>query len=297
MPVQVSDAPGEMERVLRTRPAASSSERGWTALHAFRWEHAALHAETAPMLEHTVMAYFDTPRRIERATGGKRVRSLTANGSVTIIPAGQTARWDVYGSLRVVHLYIPPGRLLRSAEGGGRPNAVELVDRVAEPDTTLCRLIGLLAEALDDEDQDTALFADSLGEAVCSHLLRKHVATATGLGEPPQNGGYGLASWQLNKICDFLTANLDRVLSLSELADLVDLTPKYLCTAFRLSTGLPPHAWARRLRVERAKSLLAKPHVSLSEIAFTLGYGSQAAFATAFRRETGWTPSQWRRSL
>jgi AraC-like DNA-binding protein len=84
-------------------------------------------------------------------------------------------------------------------------------------------------------------------------------------------------------------------LSLETLARMVGLGPAHFCTAFRQSTGLPPRRWQLRLRTERAKTLLADPWLSLTEIALACGYASSSHFATSFRRATGVSPSMYRR--
>jgi AraC family transcriptional regulator len=58
--------------------------------------------------------------------------------------------------------------------------------------------------------------------------------------------------------------------------------------------GLAPHAWLRRQRIERAKTLLHDPNLDLTQIAMILGYANQSSFGVAFRRETGLAPMQWR---
>ena len=50
-------------------------------------------------------------------------------------------------------------------------------------------------------------------------------------------------------------------------------------------------------RIERAKVLLAKPALSITQIAFDLGFGETSSFTAAFRRLVGRTPSSYRRSF
>jgi AraC-like DNA-binding protein len=105
----------------------------------------------------------------------------------------------------------------------------------------------------------------------------------------------GLAPWQLRRAQAYMMDNLEGEVGLAELGALVGLSPGHFCTAFRESTGLPPHAWLTEARMARAKALLADPRLSLTEVAQTVGYGGQSAFGAAFRRATGTTPSAWRR--
>jgi AraC-like DNA-binding protein len=93
------------------------------------------------------------------------------------------------------------------------------------------------------------------------------------------------------RIEEFVRANLDRQMSLRELAGLVGLSAKYFCSAFHRATGQAPHAFAQQLRIERAKALLADKSRRIVEVALDSGYASQSAFTTAFRRATGHTPA------
>jgi AraC family transcriptional regulator len=68
-------------------------------------------------------------------------------------------------------------------------------------------------------------------------------------------------------------------------------------SAFKESTGLSPHAWLRQHRLEQAMNMLRDTDVSVVSVAAALGYSSQTAFAAAFRKLTGETPSDWRKRM
>ena len=57
------------------------------------------------------------------------------------------------------------------------------------------------------------------------------------------------------------------------------------------------HAWLRQYRSEQAMKMLRDTDASIVSVAAELGYASQTAFAAAFRRTTGETPSDWRRRV
>jgi AraC family transcriptional regulator len=50
-------------------------------------------------------------------------------------------------------------------------------------------------------------------------------------------------------------------------------------------------------RIEHAKTLLANPSQSVTEVAFELGFSEMSSFSAAFRKATGTTPSKYRRTL
>jgi len=61
------------------------------------------------------------------------------------------------------------------------------------------------------------------------------------------------------------------------------------------ATGRTPHEWLTKLRLERAQELMRNPKMPLTEIALAVGYQTPSAFSAAFRRDTGMTPSSFRR--
>jgi len=79
------------------------------------------------------------------------------------------------------------------------------------------------------------------------------------------------------------------------LADVARLSPYHFVRAFKQSFGLPPHRYLRRLRIERAKALLADPAMSVTQIGVDLGFSETSSFSTTFRKHTGLTPTAYRR--
>lgn len=88
---------------------------------------------------------------------------------------------------------------------------------------------------------------------------------------------------------DYLNAYLDRNVSLTELAELTQLSPYHLVRVFKKTVGLPPHAYQNSMRVVRSGRLLRqgwKP----AAVAATLGFADQAHFTRHFKRVVGLPP-------
>jgi AraC family transcriptional regulator len=133
------------------------------------------------------------------------------------------------------------------------------------------------------------LFADAAIAMIVGRLLTVNEA------RPLARKG-GLAQWQVRRVTDYLKEHLEEDVTLEHLAGLVGLSPHHFCRAFKQSTGESPHAWFARRRVERAQEIIEQDlTIGLTEVALSVGYASQSAFGTAFRRVTGTTPSAWRR--
>ncbi len=72
---------------------------------------------------------------------------------------------------------------------------------------------------------------------------------------------------------------------------------RVLAYAFAATMGVPPHRYVSRRRLESAKAMIATERASLCEIAFDCRFSSQSSFTRAFRRATGMTPAEYRRTL
>ena len=281
----------EMARVLETRPVRTSLDRGWDGVVAQRWRHGALHDVTAPMAEHVFMTYFGTARRIERWSDGRRVLSSTRPGSVTLIPAGQEASWDINGSLDALHLYVSPSRLVTLAEESDLPVPHDLLDRTGFADPVGGHLLSFIAEELEAPGVLDALYGEQLSALVCTHLLRTH-AGSTGRAEPACRGG--LAPGRLRRVLATMTERLGEDLPLGLLAEVAGLSPFHFIRAFQQATGTTPHRRLIEMRVDRAAALLLDSNIPLGEVALACGFASQSHMTTWVRRLTDSTPARIR---
>lgn len=112
---------------------------------------------------------------------------------------------------------------------------------------------------------------------------------------PPAWTGRGLAGWQLKRIAEHVRANLDRAITLSELAEIARLSRFHFCSAFRRATGSTPRDWITDERIRRAAELLDGHEMTITEIALEVGYETPSAFTARFREKMGVTPSEYRR--
>ena len=284
----------EMHRILDRGPAVSKEALKDGVRLTGRWLHGAIHDRTAAMADHVVMTYYGAPQTIEWREGGKRLQSLTRPGSVTIIPKGHEARWDVGGAIEVSHVYLPDARLRACADALGLPHGVVLKDRVGFEDPVGSRLLEILAWEALGEGEPSRLFTEQAVDLLCQQLVRAHSGASPSRNEAPRGG---LVSWQVRRVVDYMKANLDRDLGLDELAGLTGLSRFHFCSAFRRATGMAPHRCFVGLRMARARDLLLDPCLPISEIAGLVGYQTPSAFAVAFRKLERISPTEFRRRL
>jgi AraC-like DNA-binding protein len=111
----------------------------------------------------------------------------------------------------------------------------------------------------------------------------------------PRSYGGGLRQGSLRRVLEHLQAHLDQELPVTALAAVADLSPSYFSRLFKRSTGLSPHQYLMRQRIERATELLTDPGRRVAEVSWELGFSSQSHFTTVFRALAGVTPRAYQR--
>jgi len=95
-----------------------------------------------------------------------------------------------------------------------------------------------------------------------------------------------------DEIVAFIRANLARRIALEELADLAQVSVFQLVRSFRREAETTPYRLIVDLRIEHAKTLLARGE-SIADAAFGAGFADQSHLTRHFRRRTGFTPKTY----
>jgi AraC family transcriptional regulator len=112
------------------------------------------------------------------------------------------------------------------------------------------------------------------------------------------NREYLLAEYRsrINRVIDYIEANIGSELSLSELAWVAHFSPFHFHRIFGAMVGETLNGFIQRIRLEKAAmKLVADPRKSITEIAFEYGFSSSSVFARAFKDSFGMSASEWRR--
>lgn len=113
---------------------------------------------------------------------------------------------------------------------------------------------------------------------------------------PGHSSSLALAPWQLDRIQQRIDSALELGYpNLEELARLCAISQSHLMRSFKDSTGWQIHKYIAEQRIETARTMLAQESMSCKDVSARLGFCSPAYFATAFRRHTSMTPTQYRR--
>lgn len=110
----------------------------------------------------------------------------------------------------------------------------------------------------------------------------------------PQGVAPGGLDAKINRVIRFLERNFDKRVSLSDAAELVALSPKYLSRVFKEKTGKGFDEFRLDIRMDKAGDLLRTTDYSVEEISYRMGYENAESFGRLFKRIKGSTPSAYR---
>ncbi|KAA3451592.1 AraC family transcriptional regulator [Mesorhizobium sp. SARCC-RB16n] len=234
-----------------------------------------------------------------------RVRGAHASDSSSSSPDSPDLATSSEFSIILGHLDLllsvaglPTARPTGDGRFAGDATAAGLLrpaSRIQQPVDPIVEQLSQALEAAECSQDDFAcLYADSLRLALVARLLVLQSDPAyrgNQRSAQPQNT---LPMWRLKRTAEYIEANLGETITLSDMAAVTGLSRMHFAAQFRAATGIRPHEFLLRRRIERAKEMLAKTQTPLVEIALSIGFQTQSHFSVVFKRFVGETPNRWR---
>ncbi len=237
-------------------------------------------------------------------------------GDTVILPRGDAHELRSGGAGHLIDGFRLAARTRGSRLRGGGPGAVTTIVcgafLVGEPEHPALRglprvlhvpgaggrtpawldpyVAALRAEAFDGGPGSDVIMA-RLSDALLARAIRHH-------GDTTDRPGWlsGLRDPHVAAALAALHGDPARPWTLASLAAAVGLSRTALAARFTARVGLPAMAYLTALRMHRARTLLRDERLTVAAVAARVGYGSDVAFAAAFRREVGAPPAAWRRA-
>ena len=277
-----------------TSAVVSKRKAAWDGI---RLEHCQLRTGELPAhrhREHVVLVSLTDGCKGELITSsGIGVRGTQAKGTICVLPSGLQHQAALEGDSHYLALYVDPLLITKAAADARLSGSVEIAERYTRADRVISSIGMALLGELDSEGLSGRLYAESLGNVLAVHLLR-HYAIST--SQPLMFHG-GLSATKLRHVTDFIADNYSKDVKLNELAQVAGMSSFHFAREFKRTTGTTPHQYLIKFRVERAKALLAKNELPLTEVGLQSGFSHQSHFTRLFRRITGTTPHLYRLTL
>jgi transcriptional regulator GlxA family with amidase domain len=98
----------------------------------------------------------------------------------------------------------------------------------------------------------------------------------------------------MRRVRGYVDAHLRDKVGLAALAAVAGVSIHHFARGFKQSTGITPHQYLIQQRVQRAREMLTHTNLSLSEVAYAVGFSDQSHLAHHFRQAFGITPGRFR---
>lgn len=244
--------------------------------------------------EYHILAIVLQPSQLSLQLGPKLFpHQKIVPGMIQITPPGLPARAVYSQPYDTLHFHIPNVLLMECfawSHGKWPRDGVALRDPLPARDALLQKLGTTLTSIAHIEGPNGSLFADFLSLAIITHLLGLYGEISPSTTRRTS----ALSKWRLKRAVEFIETHLDSPVALADVAGAAGLSCMHFAAQFRAATGVRPHEYLLRRRIERAQTMLATTDVPIVELALTVGFSSQAHFTVVFKRLSGLTPLRWR---
>jgi AraC family transcriptional regulator len=277
----------------KARVRQASRETDWTGIAASRFRLGRTDVNLPALTVPAFGVNYGGPLKLERTLHGRRTNGSVAPGHLAILPPDADTRWIFNRRADVVLVYLSRDLLEEVIEEsvGRDPRAVEIAPRFLIRDLVLERTAHRLLKEITEPRPESRLAAEALALDLVAHLLGAHSNLTVPLGRTRP-----IAPNRLKRAHEFVWANLDRPVSLQQMAQAAGMSVFHFARGFKEATGSSPHRYLVEQRLLRARSLLHDAKRPVGDVARAVGY-THSHFTALFTRHLGMAPSKFREVL
>ncbi len=299
MPVPETTSAEAFERYVRGKCLASGRGEAWRDIKA--WivalppvvETLNLPSVSEPFIAWTLSGEIDFQ---EREGQHPWITHRLKKGTFFLTSGGAPydCRWKAVTSepFQAMSVFIELPLLQRALEevfGADAPR-VRLKDLSAFTDAALSSWMERVREEL-TQRHASPLLLQGIAQAVAIHLARNYAEKDTS----SRSASPSLPGYKLKQITEWMAGHAAEDFNLERLAAQAGLSKFYFNRLFKAAMGVSPSRYQITLRMDEARRQLRETRKSVVEVALDIGYSNPSHFAVLFRRETGLSPSDYRR--
>ena len=265
-----------------------------TGVVATRWRGAGprpseIHHET-PRDRHLVMVVMNTANIRFSVDGATIHDGVAMPGMFHVTAPGVRVSCLFRGPHELLHLHVP-NALIEEYD-----RTVANTFAAAKTGLRKDQMVERLARALLGGEQIGGALGGHYADCVSAAIVMRLLTSAEREAPQTRPRVAELARWRLRRAIEFVEANLANSISTSDISAAAGLTRMHFAAQFKAATGLRPHEYLLRRRVERAQEMLVQTGMSVVDVALSVGFQSQSHFTVVFNRFVGRPPHAWRQS-
>jgi AraC family transcriptional regulator len=278
---------GKTRPAMSTQPVLSSNKSPWKGILLEEYSGTAIENLDVANTRHVIVVQLREPATVEFKENGNSFRTIHMQpGQVALLPAMSPFSVRTRNSGDFLAVGFEPQFLQLAAHELIDPDRMELLMRVAFDEPLLSEVVLGLKREAEAGCPNGRCYGETLANALAVHLVSYYGSRRVTL----RDTGRGLAKYQLSRAIEFMHTHLAEDVSLVSLAGATGLSPFHFARLFKRSTGLSPHQYLLRCRVERARGLLMRSKASIAEVAVEVGFCDQSHLAAHFKRVYGVSP-------
>ncbi|MEL6235643.1 MAG: AraC family transcriptional regulator [Pseudomonadota bacterium] len=213
-------------------------------------------------------------------------------GAACLLPPGMRVRIAPNAPHAFLSVAVPQDRFAPIADAAATPGGWSARHTVLKADPALAALAGEIRRAM---IEDTSV-AERYLAAICEAMATRFVTTGLVTPEPDGKSGERLAPAMAKRLAQEIERHLDGPIRVTDLAETAALSRAHFSRAFAASFGESPGRYILARRLARARDLLGRTGLTITEIALECGFADHAHFSTMFRKEVGLAPRAFRRA-
>jgi AraC family transcriptional regulator len=263
---------------------------------ATRWRGAGplpgeIHHET-PRGAHLVMVVMNTANIRLSVNGATIHDGVAMPGMFHVTEAGARVSCLFRGPYELLHLHVPNALIEEYDRTVSNASAPQFSKTGLRKD----QMVERLARALLAGEQIGGALGSHYADCVSAAIVMRLLTSAERAAPAVRPKVSELARWRLRRAIEFVETNLSNSISTSDISAAAGLTRMHFAAQFKAATGLRPHEYLLRRRVERAQQMLVQTDISVVDVALSVGFQSQSHFTVVFNRFVGRPPHAWRQS-
>ena len=276
---------------LSEHPILSSQRSRWEGVFFNHYDHPAYESPEFQYTQHIIgITGRGHPMDSEHRFDGRVENHYCQAGEVLFIPAeiNYSSNWEKSGEFSLIGFF--PKFFERIINESVQTKRIELIPHIGLNDP-LIQQIGIALKADVEAGYPAGrIFGESLATGLVIHLIKHYSAW-----QVKSESTGSLTRYELGKIQDYVSVHLNQNISLSEMGGVINLSQYHFCRLFKQSTGITPHQYLTQCRINRAKQLLSKTKLTITEIAFEIGFSNHSSFTRLFSKYVGVTPKSFRK--
>lgn len=224
---------------------------------------------------------------------GKQVSRRIRAGQAFLVSPHQSHQLEWQHEAELTLFYLHPNFLSATVENSKENSCWEIRDRFSLVQDPLIQEVGVIFRYLRNSGIATeTLYIENLANLLAIHLIKNYLNYKFKIPRLDR----GLSQKRLKRVLEYIEANLDRKITLADLAGTAGMGKFYFCRSFKSSLHLTPYQYVLQQRVERAKKLLKHSDISICNVALDCGFSSQSHLTKHFRSMLDTSPMNYRKT-